>query len=42
MKISLITATYNSAATVKDTLQCVAEQDYGTIEHIIIDGGSSD
>lgn len=42
MKISLITATFNSAATVRDTLQSVQEQDYGTIEHIIIDGGSKD
>lgn len=42
VKISLITATFNSAATVKDTLQCVADQDYGDIEHLIIDGGSND
>ncbi|HRN55087.1 MAG TPA: glycosyltransferase family 2 protein [Agriterribacter sp.] len=42
MKISLITATYNSAETVGDTLQCVQQQDYPNIEHIIIDGGSKD
>lgn len=42
MKISLITATYNSAETVGDTLQCVQQQDYTNIEHIIIDGGSKD
>ena len=42
MKISIITATYNSAATVTDTLESVAEQDHPDIEHIIIDGKSSD
>lgn len=42
MKISIITACYNSAATVADTLKSVARQDYPEIEHIIIDGNSSD
>ncbi|MGZ5248463.1 MAG: glycosyltransferase family 2 protein [Flavitalea sp.] len=42
MKISVITAAYNSAATIADTLRSVAEQDYPDIEHIIIDGGSRD
>ncbi|HEV9035223.1 MAG TPA: glycosyltransferase family 2 protein, partial [Puia sp.] len=42
MKISIITATYNSAATVKDTLTSIREQDHPDIEHIIIDGGSAD
>lgn len=42
MKISLITATYNSASTIRDTLQCIQEQQYEDIEHIIIDGGSTD
>lgn len=42
MKISIITATYNSAATVRDTLQCVAIQRYKHIEHIIVDGVSKD
>lgn len=42
MKISIITACYNSAATVSDTLNSVAAQDYPDIEHIIIDGNSSD
>lgn len=42
MKISIITATYNSAATVGDTLDCVREQLYHDIEHIIVDGRSSD
>jgi len=42
MKISIITATYNSAATVGDTLSCIHDQAYGDIEHIIVDGRSSD
>lgn len=42
MKISLITATYNSASTLRDTLQCVQQQDYPHIEHIIMDGRSTD
>lgn len=42
MKISIITASYNSAATIADTLRSVAEQDYPNIEHIIVDGVSKD
>jgi glycosyltransferase involved in cell wall biosynthesis len=42
MKISIITATYNSEATVRDTLNSVAGQQYKDVEHIIIDGLSSD
>ncbi|MBC6491013.1 glycosyltransferase family 2 protein [Flavihumibacter stibioxidans] len=40
--ISVITATYNSAATVEDTLISVGRQTYPYIEHIIIDGKSTD
>lgn len=42
VKISVVTATYNSASTVEDTLRSVLGQTYGNIEHIIIDGKSSD
>jgi glycosyltransferase involved in cell wall biosynthesis len=42
MKISIITATWNSAATLRDTMQSVLSQTYGDFEHIIVDGGSSD
>src|SRR6185437_539304 len=42
MKISIITATFNSAATVTDTLSCISGQDHPDIEHIIVDGGSGD
>ncbi|WP_243751599.1 glycosyltransferase family 2 protein [Niastella caeni] len=42
MKISIITATYNSAATVRDTLACIASQEYPNIEHLVVDGLSKD
>lgn len=42
MKISLITATYNSAETVRDTLQSVLNQTFKGIDYIIIDGNSKD
>lgn len=42
MKVSIITATYNSAKTIVDTILSVNSQDYESIEHIIIDGKSKD
>ncbi|NNC85920.1 MAG: glycosyltransferase, partial [Bacteroidia bacterium] len=42
MKISIITITYNSAETIEDTIKSVQAQDYQDIEHIIIDGKSTD
>lgn len=42
MKVSIITATYNSASTIKDTVQSLELQTYPDIEYIIIDGNSND
>ena len=42
MKISIITATYNSEKTVKDTIESILGQTYTDYEHIIIDGASKD
>lgn len=42
MKVSIITITYNSSATVEDTLRTVVSQDYPNLEYIIIDGKSKD
>jgi|AntRauTorckE5430_2_1112549.scaffolds.fasta_scaffold00982_10 glycosyltransferase len=42
MKVSIITITLNSASTVRDTLESVACQTYPNIEHVIVDGASSD
>lgn len=42
MKISLITATYNSGRVLRTTLESVLKQTYSDIEYIIIDGASKD
>lgn len=42
MKISIVTAAFNSAATIKDTIESVLSQDYPNIEYIVADGGSKD
>lgn len=42
MKISIITVCYNSAQTLRDTLHSVASQTHPDIEHIVVDGGSTD
>jgi len=42
MKITIITATYNSAATVRDTFNSILRQNYHDIEYIVVDGLSSD
>ena len=42
MKVSVITATWNSGKTVKDTIESVLHQTYTNVEHIIKDGGSKD
>lgn len=42
MKISIITVALNAATTVEDTLRSVASQTYPEIEHIVVDGGSTD
>lgn len=42
MKISVITATWNSGRTIGDTLRSVFNQSFTDVEHIIKDGGSKD
>lgn len=42
MKISIITVCYNSAKTISDTINSVANQTLTNKEHIIVDGGSTD
>ncbi len=42
MKVSLITAVLNARDTIGDTLDSVANQSHQNIEHIIVDGGSTD
>jgi glycosyltransferase len=42
MKISIVTVSHNSASTIADTLRSVAEQSHSGIEHIVVDGNSTD
>lgn len=42
MKISIITITYNSASSLQRALDSVQSQTYKDIEHVIIDGASTD
>lgn len=42
MKITVITVCFNSAGTIERALRSVASQDWPKVEHIVIDGGSTD
>ncbi len=42
MKISIITVCYNSDRTIADTMRSARYQTHSNIEHIIVDGGSTD
>ena len=42
MKISLITVTYNSGKTLKNTFDSVLKQSHNNLEYIVIDGASKD
>lgn len=40
--LTIITVVFNGAATLEHTIRSVSEQTYDNVEHIIIDGGSTD
>ena len=42
IRITVVTITYNAADVIGRTLQSVLAQDYRDVEHIIVDGASSD
>jgi glycosyltransferase involved in cell wall biosynthesis len=42
MKVSIVTITFNAADTLQPTLDSVASQTYDDVEHLIIDGASTD
>ena len=41
-RFSIITASFNQAAFLEETLRSVREQDRHDVEHLVLDGGSSD
>jgi glycosyltransferase involved in cell wall biosynthesis len=41
-KISIVTPSFNSIHTIRATIASVAGQDYPNVEHIVVDGGSTD
>ncbi len=41
-KISIVTPIFNSAPTLRETIESVLAQDYKNWEHIVMDGGSND
>jgi len=42
MKVSIVTATYNCGRTLRASLDSLARQTYRKIEHVIVDGVSTD
>lgn len=42
MKVTVITVCRNAGNSIEDTLQSVRSQQYPNVEHLVIDGGSSD
>lgn len=42
LKITVVTPSFNSIHTIRATLDSVANQDYTHVEHIVMDGGSTD
>ena len=42
MKISVITVCFNSQTTIERSIQSVVDQQWPEVEHIVIDGGSTD
>ena len=41
-RISVVTPTFNSINTVRETIESVRSQNYPGLEHLVVDGGSSD
>ena len=41
-KISVVTPSFNSIRTIRETIESVKQQEYPHLEHIVMDGGSKD
>jgi glycosyltransferase involved in cell wall biosynthesis len=41
-RVTVITVSFNSRATIADTIESVNTQDFHAVEHVVIDGGSTD
>lgn len=41
-KISIVTPSFNSIRTIRETIESVRSQSYQDVEHIVMDGGSRD
>lgn len=42
LKISIVTPSFNSIRTIRETIESVRSQDFQNWEHLVIDGGSTD
>jgi glycosyltransferase len=42
VRVSIITVAFNSGQTIADTLRSIAAQTHADVEHIVVDGGSTD
>ena len=40
--VSVVTAAYNAVSTIRRCCESVAGQDYAPLEHLVVDGGSTD
>jgi glycosyltransferase involved in cell wall biosynthesis len=41
-RISVVTPCFNSATTIRETIESVCRQNYPNLEHLVVDGGSND
>jgi glycosyltransferase involved in cell wall biosynthesis len=41
-RLSIVTPSFNSAKTIRETIDSVVNQNYPLLEHIVVDGGSTD